>query len=92
LLRDKQLREALHAHLGGISMTLECLPIRVGGMEDHVHILAQLARTITQADWVKELKRVSNLLLHEQGGEYADFQWQGGYATFSVSQSNLDQV
>jgi hypothetical protein len=35
---------------------------------------------------------VSNLWLKEQGRDYLDFQWQGGYADFSVSQSNLPQV
>jgi putative transposase len=92
LLRDKAVREGLHGYLGGISKQLECAPILVGGVEDHVHLLARLGRTITQAEWVKELKRVSNLWLKEQGRDYADFEWQGGYANFSVSQSNLDQV
>ena len=32
-----------------------------GGVEDHVHMLCRFGRTITQAEWVKELKRVSNL-------------------------------
>jgi len=41
---------------------------------------------------VKELKRVSNLWLKERGRDYADFEWQGGYADFSVSQSNLELV
>jgi len=37
------------------------------------------------------LKRVSNLWLKE---EFAlrDVEWQGGYADFSVSESNLEQV
>ena len=35
---------------------------------------------------------MSNLWLQEQGRDYADFEWQGGYADFSVSQSNLEQV
>src|SRR5437868_15489038 len=91
-LRDKGVREALHAYLGGISKRLECPPIQIGGVEDHVHILARFGRTITQAEWVKELKRVSNPWLKEQGSDYADFEWQGGYADFSVSQSNLEQV
>ena len=55
-------------------------------------MLARLSRTIAQAEWVKELKRVSNLWLKERGGEFADFAWQGGYAAFSVSQSNVKQV
>lgn len=91
-LRDKTVRDALHAYLGGVSKQLECPPIRIGGLEDHVHILARLGRTITQADWVKELKRVSNLWLKDRGRVYADFQWQGGYADFSVSQSNVEEV
>ena len=91
-LRDNTTRMALHAYLGGTSKTLDCPPIIVGGMEDHVHILARFGRTITQADWVKELKRVSNLWLKEEGAAYGDFQWQRGYADFSVSQSNLERV
>ncbi|HWL94269.1 MAG TPA: transposase [Phycisphaerae bacterium] len=61
-------------------------------LEDPVHVLARFGRTITQAEWVKELKRVSTLWLKEQGETFADFQWQAGYASFSVSQSNLEQV
>ncbi|MEP6819205.1 MAG: transposase [bacterium] len=90
-LGDKSLREDLHAFLGGTSKTLECPPLLVGGVEDHVHLLARFGRTITQAEWVKELKRVSNLWLKEQAG-FADFEWQAGYSDFSVSQSNLEQV
>src|SRR5213076_1455062 len=91
-LRDVEMRTRLHAQLGGISKTLGCAPILTGGFEDHVHLLARFGRTITQAEWVKELKRVSNFWLKECGRDYADFEWQGGYADFSVSQSNLDQV
>jgi hypothetical protein len=40
----------------------------------------------------KGIERVSNLWLKESGPEFADFEWQGGYAAFSVSQSNLEQV
>ena len=92
LLRDKPTRDALHSYLGGVSKQLDCPPLLVGGVEDHVHLLARFGRTITQAEWVKELKRVSNHWLKERGRDCADFEWQGGYADFSVSQSNLEQV
>jgi REP element-mobilizing transposase RayT len=91
-LREAPVRDSLHAYLGAVSKQLDCPPILVGGVEDHVHLLARFGRTITQADWVKELKRVSCIWLKEQGPSYDDFSWQGGYADFSVSQSNLDQV
>ena len=91
-LRDRNVRESLHAYLGEISNRLGCPPILVGGVEDHVHMLARFGRTITQAEWVKEIKRVSNQWLKGHGAEFADFEWQGCYADFSVSQSNLEKV
>jgi putative transposase len=91
-LRDKCIRTSLHGYLGEVSKQLDCPPLLVGGIEDHVHLLARFGRTITQADWVKELKRVSSVWLKEQSREFDDFYWQGGYADFSVSQSNLEPV
>ena len=91
-LRDQSVRETLHAHLGSVSKQLDCPPILIGGVEDHVHLLARFGRTITQSEWVKELKRVSNGWLKEQGPEYHDFEWQRGYADFSVSASKLEEV
>ena len=91
-LRDPALRASLHAYLGEISNRLDCQPVIAGGAEDHVHLLARFGRTITQAEWVKELKRVSNQWLKEQDAALADFEWQAGYGAFSVSQSNLEPV
>jgi putative transposase len=85
------MRTSLHSHMGGISKQLKCAPIITGGMEDHIHLLARFARTLTQAEWVKELKRVSNLWLKEKYS-IREFEWQGGYADFSVSASNLELV
>lgn len=90
-LRYETTRMSVHSYLGGISKQLGCAPIITGGMEDHVHLLARFGRTITQAEWVKELKRVSNLWIKEQYS-IRNFEWQSGYADFSVSASNLEQV
>jgi REP-associated tyrosine transposase len=91
-LADKALRDRLHAEIGEISKRLGCPPILTGGVEDHVHLLARFGRTITQAEWVKEIKRVANLWLKEQDAKFSEFEWQGGYADFSVSKSNLKDV
>jgi len=90
-LRDPELRSDLHSQLGGISKKLGCAPIITGGVADHIHQLVRFGRTITQAEWVKELKRVSNRWLKEKY-LLRDFEWQGGYADFSVSPSDLDRV
>jgi REP element-mobilizing transposase RayT len=66
-LRDSDERKALHEFLGGISKTLGCPPVIVGGTADHVHLLAGSGRTVRPADWVKEVKRVSSLWLKQRG-------------------------
>src|SRR5262245_18493402 len=45
------------------SPNLECQPVVIGGVEDHVHLLCALARTCTAADLVKETKRSSSIWL-----------------------------
>jgi REP element-mobilizing transposase RayT len=90
-LIDEHIQRDLHAYLGEISKRLECPPIRVGGVEDHVHLLSRLGRAITQAEWIKELKRVSNGWLKTEAG-LRHFQWQAGYADFSVSASQVETV
>ena len=47
---------------------------------------------MTEAEWVEELKRASNAWPKERGRDFVNFEWQGGYSAFSVSQSNLEQV
>jgi len=88
--RNEPLRHSLHRYLSAVSMQLDCPSVTSGGTEDHVHLLSRLGRSVAQAAWVKELKRVSNLWLQEQG--VRGFSWQGGYADFSVSVSNVEKV
>jgi len=91
-LRDGDLRKEMHAFLGGVSKKLQCPPIIVGGVADHVHLLCYLGRTVSQADWVKELKRVSSLWAKQRTPDLAAFSWQNGYGAFSVSASRSDSV
>jgi putative transposase len=90
--RDPALREELHRYLGGILSQLDCQPILVGGVEDHVHLLCTLSRTNDAATMVKEVKRGSSLWLKTKGAELQDFAWQGGYGIFSIGQSQVDAV
>lgn len=91
-LVDADLRKSLHAYVGATMKHLECTPVEIGGVEDHIHILCLLPRTRTVAEVVKETKRVSTNWLHEQAEELRGFHWQAGYGAFSVSQSNVDEV
>jgi len=53
-LANEEIRAETHKQLGGASKTLNCPTLIVGGVEDHVHLLGRLSRTVTISDWVKE--------------------------------------
>ncbi len=91
-LRDEVLRHELHRYLGGILSQLDCQPIIVGGVEDHVHTLSALSRTCEAAAMVKELKRGSSLWLKTKDRGLQDFGWQNGYGIFSIGFSQIASV
>jgi hypothetical protein len=68
-LKDETIRVSAHRYLGGISKKLGCAPIITGGVEDHIHMLARFGRTITQAEWVKELKASLELVAEERASD-----------------------
>lgn len=85
-------RDELFYVLGGTAKNLECQSLIVGGVADHVHMLFQLGRTITIADAVGKIKSTTSAWVNQTRGLRRPFQWQGGYAAFSVSQSNVEAV
>ena len=91
-LTDAELRMVLHAYLGATMKNLECVPVEIGGVEDHVHILCLFPRTQSVAGVVKETKRVSTNWLHEKSPDLRGFHWQNGYGVFSVSHSSVGEV
>ena len=72
-LGDAALREELHRYIGGILVNLDCPPVIVGGVEDHVHS-PTLSRTCQAADMIKEVKRSSSTgskpRIHECGNSH----------------------
>ena len=91
-LKDRALRDTLHAYLVGIFRNLDCHSVQTGGVEDHVHILCRFSRNISVADFVRDLKKESSKWIKEQGPDLADFRWQAGYGVFSISPSHVDPL
>ena len=85
-------RDELFSVLGGIANNVKCQSLIVGGMPDHIHILFQLARTITIADAIGRIKSNSSGWINQTRNLPFHFDWQEGYAAFSVSQSNVEAV
>ncbi|HQU45839.1 MAG TPA: IS200/IS605 family transposase [Pirellulales bacterium] len=91
-LKSPELRERLEAYIVGTLTNLDCHSIITGSVEDHIHILCHLSRTMTIAQLVKEIKASSSAWVKEQDRRLDDFYWQAGYGAFSVSRSNVEQV
>jgi REP element-mobilizing transposase RayT len=89
---DSAVRPRMHAYLATICRDLGAEFVRVGGVADHVHIVATLPRTVSQAEMIEQIKKTSSKWIKALGVRYRGFFWQRGYGAFSVSPSQLDAV
>ncbi len=83
-------RGRLHAYIGGIARGLDGIPEAVGGVEDHVHILASLRPTHCVSDFLRDLKKDATNWVKENFDP--GFAWQEGYSVFSVSPNATESV
>jgi len=91
-LIDDAIKPELFAYLGGVCQALECHPIRVGGHDDHVHILCILSKKIALMDLLEEVKKRSSKWIKTKGEAYLNFYWQRGYGAFSVNPRGVPVV
>ena len=86
------LRQAAHAYLATVARNFGCDCYRVGGMADHVHLAIRLARTVTVAQLIEELKTTSSKWIKTQPTGHKTFAWQRGYGCFSIGPRDLDAL
>jgi REP element-mobilizing transposase RayT len=91
LIPDR-VRDAWHAYMATVLENLGCHARLINSVEDHVHILFELSRTVTVSQTVEEVKKASSKWIKTQGTAFADFAWQAGYGAFAVSESNVAAV
>jgi len=91
-LRDIDFRDRIHAYMAGICQNQGSPALRIGGVEDHVHILCRLSKTLNISTLVRELKRDTTNWIHDENAHLADFHWQNGYGAFSVSPSHIEAL
>lgn len=86
------IEDELYAYLATACRSLGCPALKVGGTEDHVHLLCSLARTTTIADLLEGIKADSSKWIKTKGARYKDFAWQNGYGAFSIGQSQVETL
>src|SRR5580700_5976489 len=85
-------RDPLHRYTATVLKNLKCHPVLVNSVEDHIHLLFDLARTIAVSKVVEEVKSASSKWIKTQGREFGLFAWQAGYGAFAVGAGDVEAV
>lgn len=83
-------RERLHTYMCGIVKGMEAMPLAIGGVSDHVHLLVSLKSKHRLDYFLRDLKADSSTWIHTELKR--KFEWQKGYGAFSVSPTSIDGV
>ena len=86
------IRDSLHRYMAVVLQNLGCPPTLINSVEDHVHILFELNRTVAISTVVEDVKKSSSRWIKTLGADFAEFSWQAGYGAFAVSESNVGAV
>jgi putative transposase len=87
-----EVRPDLHSYMSTVLANLNSPAVLINSVEDHVHILFNMGRTVTLAQVVEDVKKSSSKWIKTQGLSFSKFAWQAGYGGFSVSESNTPKV
>ncbi|MCA9446467.1 MAG: IS200/IS605 family transposase [Candidatus Omnitrophica bacterium] len=88
----ERIRKDVHAVIFEKCKQLECLPIAVGGMEDHVHLLSELRPSLSISELMKEVKGVSSHLINHVLNPDDVFRWQARFGVFSLTRKGVPRV
>jgi REP element-mobilizing transposase RayT len=88
---DERWAARLHRYLGGTLKAKGAVPLEIGGVADHVHLLFGCKATHRVCDLVRDLKRNATAWVQEEIG-FPPFAWQDGYALFSISPAACQKV
>src|SRR5687767_10910848 len=91
-LITEDVRERLYQYMGGIIRGEGGSLVEIGGVPDHVHLLARFKPDVSVSEMIKRIKAKSSQWLNEQPGRSGRFYWQSGYGAFSVSKSRAPAV
>jgi putative transposase len=87
-----EITQELYSYMVGIGRVHEAQVHEIGGIEDHVHLLVSLPRTLPLSKLIEEIKKGSSKWIKTKGLLYADFAWQSGYGAFSIGQSTYENL
>ncbi len=88
----KDNREELFRYIWSILKNQKCHLYRIGGVEDHIHIVTHIHPAVAVSSLVKDIKLASSDYIKKQN-LFPDFKaWQVGYGSFTYSFSDKDRL
>jgi len=87
-----KLESELYAYIAAIHKNMACPLLKIGGTENHLHILCRLERVVTVSKLLEEVKKSSSKWIKGKDECLADFAWQTGYGAFSIGMSNVEAL
>jgi REP element-mobilizing transposase RayT len=87
-----QIETELYPYLATIFREQKSPTLAIGGVSDHLHVLFSLARVVTIAELVEEIKTNTSKWIKTKGQVFRNFHWQKGYGAFSVGRSEVGAV
>jgi REP element-mobilizing transposase RayT len=88
---SQSIEERVWEYLGGIGRNHHIGPVKIGGIEDHIHLVVSIPPTLSISKAVQLVKVGSSVWFHETFRRSV-FAWQDGYGAFTVSRSKLPDV
>ena len=86
------IRPRVHAYFAGAARNLGLDYVHVGGVVDHLHFLGRFAPSGAISATIGQLKQSATTFVHDISPRSRDFQWQRGFAAFSVGRDRVDSV
>ncbi len=85
-------QEKLYKYIWGILKNKKCHLYRIGGVEDHLHIITHIHPTVAIAYLVKDIKLAASSFIKSQN-IFPNFNgWQDGYGGFTYAISAKDNL
>lgn len=92
-LISKQWEKELWSVIGSLSKDIDCHPVAIGGIRDHVHVLLSLGNDAPSCKEIaKYLKSKSSKWVNENHLCMGKFAWQEGSGRFSYIKRDIDML
>lgn len=91
-LIDPQIEQRVWAYIGGIARKHGVAALKVGGIDNHIHMLTSSPPSMAPSKIAQFIKGDSSFWIKREFPALGNFAWQDGFGVFSVSKSHVSRV